>query len=268
MNKQNNQDNDNGYSIARGKDRIVLGIRKVIDILTASLALLGTVVTLIYIALASVTGLPLPSFALTDTQKIAIIVYLFGLIFLYFPVVKGIKKIWQPPVEHVQLVDGASEKVVDHWKGHPELVEDMEKVDGQIETKKIHGEIVHLVNYFDPDKNEAKGPRKSELPDWDMVSAPEMIERQRHRNSEIIERAKVISKFLPDIVQNIESDYYSTLSNIDIEDTAIEADDFISQLQDELPEVREVDPQAEDVDDIDRDRSVLDEDKGEGDNDE
>ena len=262
MNEQESNTEDRDSAI----QRIGIVIRNTIDTITASLTALATVVGLIYLAIASVTDLPLPNIALSDTHIIFVVVFIAGTIFLYFPVVKGIKRLYRPPREWVQLVDGTTDEVIDLYYAHPDLVEDMKKLDGQIKTVKVHGEIVHIVNYFDPVNNEAKGPRRREVTDWDMVSDPEMIQRQRHRNSKLLERAKVISKFLPDIVQKIETGYFDTLKDVDIEDTAIEADDFISQLQNELPEVDEVENKTQ-VDDSDRDRSVLDEDK-EGDNDE
>lgn len=191
---------------------------------------------LLYPVVASVFGfLPMPD--LSDRQIVFVSSFIISMLVLYLPTSKFISRFWSPQIEYIAKIDGSDESVLNLWYASPNKIRNMNVIDGTVRSKNIEGEIVHLVNDFDPVQNTAKGPRSMEVTDWEMWGEKEAIKRQRHRNNVLIEYGKQVFIRLPDLGQIIEGKYWKEMSIKQTEKELTDPESFLNSVEDELPDI-------------------------------
>jgi hypothetical protein len=180
---------------------------------------------------------PLPMPALSDVQKVALGVFIVGLLVFYLPTARSVSKIFSPEKELVAKINGASEGVLNAWSASPEKVDEMTVEDGVVRSKIIEGLVVHLVNEFDPEANKAKAPREMEIPDWELWGEKEAIKKQRHRNNALVAFGKQLFIRLPSIGQKLEGEYWNQMSKKQTKKELTDPESFLTAIENELPDL-------------------------------
>lgn len=190
----------------------------------------------VYLIVSAIVD-PLPTLSFSDNQLVFVLSIVVAIPLTIAPTYLIVSKIYNPTKWAVAKIDASSESVLDAWFASPELVQNMTVEDGQPRQKTIRGVPTMLVNDFDPESNSCKAPREMELTDWEMWGEKEAIERQRHRNNVFIEFGKQLWVKLPNLGQQVESNYWRKMSRQQAESELNNPDVFLDAVEDELPDL-------------------------------